>query len=79
MSTFSPWDEPLESLEVAIAEARRHSSILCLQLSIIQRQLHEIKKESDQQNEDLDRIYEVLHSIESRNYAKTESLSHADF
>ena len=80
MTAFSPWDEPMEMLDALGDMVLKVSPVLSSQVAEIERQLKAIRADHEQQTKDLDQIFDVLVSIEGRNYAKAqEAIRDCDF
>lgn len=74
---YSPWDEPMERLDELQVNLLRVSPMYAVELGEIRKHLTAIMKQQQQQDHDLDAIFSVLESIQSRNYAN-EQEAHRD-
>ena len=77
---FSPWDEPMERLDELATNLLKVSPIYAIELGEIRKHLNTIMEQQQQQDRDLDAIFSVLESIQSRNYAnEQEAPNDSDF
>lgn len=72
----SQWDEPMERIDELAERLLKLSPIFTVELVEIRGLLTAIRDEAIQQERDLESIFSVLESIQSRNYANGQEAPH---
>lgn len=75
---YSIWDKPMIMLDELQLNLLRVSPIHAAEVAEIRKHLIAIMKQQQQQDQDLDAIFSVLESIQSRTYAN-EQEPHSDY